>query len=216
MRVPALAAALVALTALPVAAQIGNPAGMTAATPQTEPGKPAPHQPNAQDRLFFHLASTGGMAEVEGARAAEKKATSPAVKDFARKMADEHSRANEQLTPLAKAASVPLPDRLDPDHQAQRAALDTLSGTAFDLAYMRQQLVEHQKTATLLEWEISYGQDGDLQRYAMQQLPGVLQHLEMTQAILAQLTGAAPQGLAAAGASGSAAPSDRQPARPGR
>lgn len=197
MRVIALAAALITLTAPPVAAQIGNPAGMTATTPQTEPGTPAPHQPNAQDHLFFHLAATGGMAEVGAARTAEKKATHAAVKEFARRMAQDHTKANEQLTPLAKAARVTLPEALDPDHRAQSAELDRLTGASFDLAYMQQQLVEHQKTATILEWEIGSGQDAELQRYAAQNLPIVLEHLEKAQTIVAQLTKAGPQGLAA-------------------
>lgn len=198
MRVVALAAVLIALATPPVAAQIGNPAGMTATTPETAPGTPAPHQLNAQDRLFFHLAATGGMAEVTAARAAERKATHAAVKEFARRMAQDHAQANEQLAPLAKAASVPLPQALDPDHRAQSAELDRLTGAPFDLAYMQQQLVEHQKTATILEWEISNGQDASLQRYAMENLPIVLEHLEMAQTIVAELTGAGPQGLAAA------------------
>jgi putative membrane protein len=206
MRILVFAVALAGLAALPAAAQIGNPAGMKPSTPQSEPGKPAPHQENTQDRLFIQLAGTGGAAEVAEARSAQEKANNAAVKEFARRMAQDHSKANEGLTALARAANVPLPDGLDPDQQAQRAELDKLSGSAFDLGYMQAQLVDHQKTATILEWEIGSGQDAALQRYAMETLPAVLQHLEMAQAIIAQLTRSAPQGLAA-----SAAP---EPARP--
>jgi putative membrane protein len=196
MRLAAIVAVLIGLTASPAAAQIGNPAGTTANTPQTEPGKPAPHQPNAQDRLFVDLLGAGGLAEVSAARSAEKKATNPAVKEFARRMAAEHAKANDQLKPLAKAANLRLPEALDPDHKAQNSELDKLSGPAFDAAYMRQQLVNHQKTATILQWQITSGQDADLQRYAMRTLPGVLEHMEMAQAVIAELTGARPQGLA--------------------
>jgi putative membrane protein len=191
---------LVVIAALPAAAQMGNPAGQTARTPESEPGKPAPHQPNAQDRLFIYLVGAGGLAEVAAARAAEEKASNRAVKEFARRMAQDHSKANEALASLAKAAQVPLPEAPDPDHKAQQAELDKLSGPAFDRAYMHAQIVDHQKTATILQWEMSQGQDGALQRYAMEQLPGVFEHLEMAQAIMAQLTGAAPQGLAASSA----------------
>jgi putative membrane protein len=198
MRLAAIVAVLIGLTTSPATAQIGNPAGMTPNTPQTEPGKPAPHQPNAQDRLFVELIGAGGLAEVSAARSAEKKATNRAVKDFARRIAADHAKANDQLKPLAKAANMTVPEALDPDDKAQHAALDKLSGAAFDTAYMRQQLVNHQKTATILQWQISSGQDAELQRYAMQTLPVVLEHMEMAQAIIAELTGARPQGLAAA------------------
>jgi putative membrane protein len=208
MRVPVMIVGLIAVTSLPAVAQMGNPAGMSPATPLSEPGKPAPHQPNTQDRLFFELAAAGGAAEVGAARAAERKATNATVKDFARRMGQDHAKANEQLAPLARAAGIRLPAEPSPDHKAQQAELDKLSGASFDLAYMQQQLVEHQKTVTLLQWEISNGQDADLQRYAMQTLPIVLGHLEAAQAIVAELTGAAPQGLAAAsGRAGSPAAS---------
>jgi putative membrane protein len=198
MRRRAIPITLVVLAAaVPVAAQIGNPGGMSPSTPLAEPGKPAPHQPNTQDRLFFHLAGTGGMAEVDAARLAERKASHAAVKEFARRMGQDHAKANEQLAGLARAARIALPDGPAPDHKAQRAELDAASGGAFDAAYMQQQLVEHQKTVTLLQWEISSGQDADLQRYAMQNLPIVLEHLEMAQRIIAELTGAPPAGLAA-------------------
>jgi len=44
--------------------------------------------------------------------------------------------------------------------------------------------------------EISNGQDAQLQQFASETLPSVLHHLQAVQALLAELTGAAPQGLA--------------------
>lgn len=215
MRVAAIVATLIALSVLPACAQTSNPAGKTAGTPESEPGKPAAHQPNAQDRLFYLLAGAGGAAEVESARTAEKKANDTAVREFARRMAQDHGKANRQLTQLAKAARVAMPDGPDPEQKAKRAELDRLSGKAFDVAYMQQQLVEHQKAATLLQWQMSAGQDPELQRYAMETLPTVLEHLEQVQMILAKLTGSGPQGLAASSPSEpvkTSAP-DRGPAR---
>jgi putative membrane protein len=184
------------LIAAPCAAQIGNPAGMTSGTPVSEPGTPAPHYPNAQDRLFVHLAATGGMAEVQAAKLAAAKSQNSGVSRFARMMADEHSKANERLTGLARKANVPVPAELDPDHKAALAELDQLSGAQFDRAYMQAQLVDHQKTVQILQWELSNGQDSQLQQLAAEMLPSVLHHLQMVQAIMADLTGAGPQGLA--------------------
>lgn len=196
MRRLATTAALAVLTALPAVAQIGNPAGMTAQTPESEPGMPAPHQPNAQDRLFVYLIATGGLAEVGAGRSVDSKAQNSGVKDFGRRMAQDHARSNSQLASLANAARIPLPTALDPDHRAMQAQLDKLSGGQFDLAYMQGQIIDHQKTLTLLEWEMSNGQDPELQRFAQATLPIVLQHLQMAQGLMSQLTGAPPQGLA--------------------
>lgn len=183
-------------------AQIGNPAGMSPSTPLSEPGKPAPHHPNTTDRLFVHLAGTGGMAEVEAGKLASSKAQNPAVSRFAKMMVDEHSKTNERLKALAGKADIPLPPGLDPDHKATLAKLETLSGAEFDRAYMHAQLIDHQKTVQILQWELSNGQDAHLQKLAAETLPGVLKHLEHAQAVMSELTGSVPQGLAAYPTSG--------------
>jgi putative membrane protein len=191
-------AAFAMFAALPACAQIGNPAGMDPGTPVTAPGKPAPHYTNPQDRLFVHLAATGGMAEVQTAKLAQSRAQSDAVKGFAERMAKEHAKANSRLHGLAKKAAVPLPQDVDPDHKADRAELEQLSGRDFDIAYLRKQVVDHQKTAQILLWEMSQGQDAQLQHFAGETLPVVLEHLEHAQAVLQSLTGAATRELVSA------------------
>jgi putative membrane protein len=179
--------------ALPAAAQIGNPAGVDPATPQSAPGVPAPHTTNTQDKLFAQLLGAGGMAEVEFGKIADGKAQSSSVKDFARRMVQDHSRANEQLEKLAKQANIPLAGELGPDEKAMKDELDRSSARNFDLAYMQGQLVGHQKAVVLLQYEIGQGQDSELQRFAAESLPVVIGHLEMARAVMDELTGAEPQ-----------------------
>jgi putative membrane protein len=179
--------------ALPAAAQIGNPAGVDPATPQSAPGVPAPHTANTQDKLFAQLLGAGGMAEVEFGKIADGKAQSSSVKDFARRMVQDHSRANEQLEKLAKQANIPLAGELGPDEKAMKDELDRSSARSFDLAYMQGQLVGHQKAVILLQYEIGQGQDSELQRFAAESLPVVIGHLQMARAVMDELTGAEPQ-----------------------
>jgi putative membrane protein len=196
MRFAAFATACALTIPYPVFAQIGNPAGMSPSTPVEAPGKPAAHHPNTQDRLFVHLAGSGGMAEVEGGKLASGKTQNAAVSSFAKMMVDDHSKTNERLKALAGKADIPLPPGLDPDNKAMLARLEKLTGAEFDIAYMQAQLIAHQKTVQIMQWEMSNGQDAQLQRLAADALPGVLHHLQRAQAIMAELTGAAPQGLA--------------------
>jgi putative membrane protein len=196
MRHLLITAAVTVVLASPATAQIGNPAGVEPGTPQSAPGVPAPDHANTQDRLFARLATSGGMAEVELGKLAEQKGQRDEIKTFARRMVQDHSKANAQLASLAKQAGIPLPNELDAEHQAMRAELDKVSGAQFDLAYMRGQVVDHQKTVLLLQWEISFGQDADLQKFASQILPGVLEHLQTAQNIMALLSGQSPQGAA--------------------
>jgi putative membrane protein len=84
-------------------------------------------------------------------------------------------------------ANIPLPDGPAPEHVATKASLEKLSGRPFDLAYMQAQIVDHQKTIILLQYEIGQGQNAGLQRFAAETLPAVLAHLEAAKSITAEL-----------------------------
>lgn len=183
-----LVVALAFLLATPTQAQMGNPGFMLPDTRFDEQGFPVPHQPNADDRLFAILAAEGGQAEVTFGELAAAKASNSAVAEFGRRMVEDHSAANEELAAIAEESGIPLPDELNAEHQAMLERLQELEGAEFDLAYMRGQLIDHQKTTQLLIWEIGFGQDGALQRYASETLVTVLDHLEHVRAILGELT----------------------------
>lgn len=180
MRAFATIAALVVLVATPALAQSGNPAFMT---PNT-----GPQQPNNADRIFVHAAATGGMAEVELGELAEQKAQHAAVKHFGRRMVEDHGKANDRLISIAKEAGIPVPDELDGEHKAMRDRLENLSGAEFDVAYVQGQVMDHQKTVQLLEYEIGSGQHVELKNFASEVLPVVVQHLRSAQNLHAEMT----------------------------
>ncbi|MBV8092542.1 MAG: DUF4142 domain-containing protein, partial [Acetobacteraceae bacterium] len=105
------------------------------------------------------------------------------------RMVTDHSKANDQLANLARADNIPLPDMLDPEHQSIYERLEKLRGAEFDSVYIAAQIQDHQRTIQLLEYEIGSGQDPDLKAFASQTLPIVIQHLQMAQALQAQLAG---------------------------
>lgn len=195
MRMLIIASALSLAAATLASAQpgTGNPAGMAPGTVQAAPGMPAPNQPNQADRLFVQEATIGGAAEVDLGRLAEQKGQSQAVKEFRRQMVADHGEANQQLSGLAQAGRVVQPQQLDEEHKAMFGQLKRTSGAGFDLAYIRGQVTNHQKTAQRLEWEIGSGQDPQLVNFASQVLPIVLHHLEMASTIEDEMTGAAPR-----------------------
>jgi putative membrane protein len=185
MRAIAITLGLIIVSA-PSSAQIGNPAGLAPNTRMEKPGVPAPGH-NYQDNFFAQLASAGGSAEVELGKLAANKTGDEVVKRFADRMVTDHRKANDQLTGIAGNSNIPLPSKLDPDRQQIRDDLEKLNGAQFDLAYISAQIVDHQKTAQLLAWEIGNGQNAELQRFAAQVLPTVLEHLEMARRSHAEL-----------------------------
>jgi putative membrane protein len=184
-------ATLSALGVAPASAQFGNPGGLDPGTRESAPGVPNPGQTNVPDRLFTTLAAQGGMAEVDLGKLAQQKSRNDAVTAFAKRMIDDHGKANTQLAELAKQVGLPLPTEPAPDQREMNQRLSTLTPTDFDVEYMRAQVTDHQKTVQLLLWVITSGQNADLQRFASRTLPDVLHHLQLAQNLVSQLTGAA-------------------------
>lgn len=156
----------------------GNPAGLSPDTPGVEGGGPAANHANNQDKLFVRQAALGNRAEVELSKQAASKSGSQAIDAYANRMQKEHTSSGERLLKAGKPAKVDVPRDLDAEHQRKRDELAKLSGADYDKAYLSAQIQEHQKTANLLLWHLSYGQNAELLRYSADTLPTVLDHLE--------------------------------------
>jgi putative membrane protein len=183
-----LAGACALLASGSFAQESANPAGMSPDTPGKEMARPAPEGSNTQDKLFVRQAALGGQAEVELGKLAQKKASAPSVREFAERMVQVHSSSNQQLLKLGRGLNPDLPKELDPEHQAIRNELDKVSGQAFDVAYLSAQIADHQRTANLLQWHLSNGQNEALRKYSLQTLPEVMAHLEHAKENYAVLT----------------------------
>ena len=166
----------------------GNPAGLSPDTPGAEGGGPASNHANNQDKLFERQAAHGNRAEVEHAKQAASKSGTQAIDAYAARMQKEHSASGERLVKAGKPAKMELPRDLDPEHLRVRDELAKLSGADYDKAYLSAQIRDHQKTANLLLWHLSYGQNADLLRYSAETLPAVLDHLEHAKREYAALT----------------------------
>jgi len=165
----------------------GNPAGTLPGTKDSAPGVPAPGQTNQADRAFVQAAAIGGLAEVEAAKLATQKGAKREIKEFAQRMIHDHGAAIDRLSMLAKAEGIQLPDGLDDEHSAMRDQLEQATGMQFDRTYIHGQIVDHQKTAQLLEYEIGSGDNAELKKFASDILPTVFDHLRMAQSIAAEI-----------------------------
>lgn len=137
---------------------------------------------DSSDRKFMMEAAMGGMEEVEIGRIAAERGTSDAVKQFAQRMVDDHTKANEELMQIASTKGVTLPTALDDKHKADVAKISNLSGAEFDRMYIKEAGVkEHNKAAKLFQREADRGKDADLKAFAAKTLPTIQEHLRMAQ-----------------------------------
>jgi putative membrane protein len=169
---------------IPQGTPTGQPPGGTprVVDPTNRPGFPEDDQQTQtkiDEKRFVKEALLGGMTEVELGKVALEKASSDQVKQFAQKMIDDHSKANEDLKQLASKENINVSDSLDSKHQSRVEKLSKLSGADFDRAYIKDQLNDHQQDVQEFQQEAQRGSDPDVKSFASKMLPVIKEHLSM-------------------------------------
>jgi len=173
--------------AAPAFAQYGGTSGTTR-QPQRQQQESSTSQDNSDttstntkssaDENFAKKAAEGGMAEVKLGQLAEEKGSSPAVKNFGRRMVQDHSKANNELKDVTSKENIPLPNEIDKSDQATYDRLSKLSGDAFDRAYARDMVKDHSKDVSEFQNEAKNGKDESIKNFAAQTLPTLQNHLD--------------------------------------
>jgi putative membrane protein len=173
--------------------------GQVGRAPQSQtaaPFSPAPGNPGngnmtdvaavetVSDADFAKDAAQGGMAEVKLGQLAQDKGTSDAVKDFGKRMVDDHSAANEKLKGIAQQESMSLPADINKKDQVTYDKLSKLSGDAFDRAYARDMVKDHQDDIAAFQQEARNGQDPQIKSFASDTLPTLEDHLKMAREMM--------------------------------
>jgi len=145
----------------------------------------------AADQRFMKEAAKGGMAEVELGKLAEEKASNAKVKDFGRRMAEDHGKANDELKSIAMTKHVTLDTSMDAMHKAEQNKLSRLSGDAFDRAYINSMVQDHKKDVATFRREAKSAKDPDVRAFAEKALPTLEDHLKTVMDIQKEVSGAA-------------------------
>jgi putative membrane protein len=149
--------------------------------PATSSSSQARRSSGSADHTFIMKAAEGGMAEVELGKLAQDKGASDQVKQFGKKMADDHGKANDELKTLAQNKNITLPADLDAKDKALKTRLEKLSGPAFDRAYMQAMVKDHRADVSEFKKEASSGKDPDVKAFASKTLPTLESHLQLAQ-----------------------------------
>lgn len=142
---------------------------------------------SADANVYAALATLNG-GEVEDGNAAMHTASSSKVKQFAQQMVTDHGKLQKSVDSLAKAKNVtpapgPVSSDLQQAHQQAADSLKTLTGPAFDRAYMAAQVQGHQKAIDVLHQLQTSAQDPDLRAAIGKAIPIVQGHLTKAQQI---------------------------------
>ncbi len=143
-------------------------------------------RPKGIDPEFVDKAALAGKREVQASQLAIEHSESPAVREFAKMMLDDHGEANERLRVIAAKEGVPAQAAMvvDPDIDALR----NKRGHDFDVAYVAiAGPGAHRQAFRLFSAEARGGHSTALRGFAQQSLPMLHRHLAAAQKLAAEV-----------------------------
>jgi putative membrane protein len=143
--------------------------------------------PSSDDTKFMKEAANGGMLEVELGKIALTNASNSKVKDFGKRMRDDHTKANNDLKKLASSKGVELPTKVEGKEKLTLDRLSKLSGVEFDREYMKAMVDDHKEDISAFENASQKAKDPDVKKFASEHLPTLKTHLDLAQAAAGQV-----------------------------
>ena len=140
------------------------------------------------DKAFVKKAMGGSMAEVEMGKLALEKSSNDQVKQFAQKMVDDHGKMIDQMKPAAEQMGVKVPDQPPAGEVKKMDKMKSLSGDAFDQAYIKEMVSDHKKDSKEFKQEAQMTKNPQLKELVTQGSQTIDGHLQMAEQ-LAQSSG---------------------------
>jgi putative membrane protein len=146
-------------------------------------------------KTFIDKAAEINLGEIELGKLAEQKGNNQAVKDFGRRMIEDHTQAEHELQQVAKQEGVTLPSQPGSDATSLRQQLSAASGEHFDQIYMDHMLAGHKGAIADFENEIENGKDAAVKAYAEKVLPVIQDHVRIAEDVAGKMGMAGREGL---------------------
>jgi len=166
-------------------------------SPSATKATAAKSRPAIGDAHFAKEVAQGGMAELKLGQLAEEKGSSDTVRSFGNRMVEDHSKAGDKLKEVASREGITLPTDISTRDQATYDRLAKLNGTAFDRAYARDMVKDHETDVAAFQKEANAGRDDSLKSFASETLPTLEDHLQQAKEMMKTVGGttAAAKGL---------------------
>ena len=145
------------------------------------------------DAQIASIVVTANQGDIDAGKLAESKASHADVKKFAHQMVTDHTGVNKQATELVTKLKVtpqdnPTSQSLKMGGEKNVAHLKTLSGTAFDKAYIDQEVAYHEAVLKAVDTTlIPSAQHADLKALLVKVRPAFVAHLEHAKQVQASL-----------------------------
>ena len=131
-----------------------------------------------KDEKYMIKTAHGLISEVALGEMAQKNAADERVKQFGKRMVDDHGKELANLKQLASQKKVTLPDAMDPGQKKEFDKLGKLSGKDFDKEYVNYEAKDHKQDVEDQGKEMKATSDPDLKKFATASYDTVSRHKE--------------------------------------
>lgn len=131
-----------------------------------------------RDRMFLRGAAESGIAVVKFSELAQERSSSEDVKSFAQSMVNDHAKLNIDIGHVADELGVMLPREMNKADKAEYSKLQTLSGSAFDNAYLALMVRKHHRAMREFRMESNTVNDATLREAVDSGKHVIHEHLE--------------------------------------
>lgn len=135
------------------------------------------------DQAFVIEAAAYSNLEVQMSRVAALRANANAVRSFALRAAEDHSRARRKLKEIALSRDVRITDRLDDKKTDILMTLQRYAGDEFDREYLTQQVDLHRRAVRLFQEQAQRGRHDELRNFAESKVAVLEAQLRTAQAL---------------------------------
>ena len=145
------------------------------------------------DAQIAHIVVTANQVDINAGKLAESKGTNKDVKAFGKQMVTDHTGVNKQATDLATKLKLtpednPTSQSLKKGGEDNVTKLKTLSGAAFDKAYIDHEIVYHEQVLDAIDKTLApNAKNAELKDLIVKVRPAFVGHLEHAKKIQATL-----------------------------
>jgi putative membrane protein len=138
----------------------------------------APSTPSKTDQAFVTLAASSNIGQIKLGQLATRKGSTEEIRKFGQTMVDDHRKLDDKLHGIAGREGFTLPREPTAEVRAAHDHLATLSGTAFDDAFLAEVKKDHEQSIALYQDEAQHGNNPQLKGFAEASLPALKHHEE--------------------------------------
>lgn len=142
---------------------------------------------NKKDTKYLEKTAQGTMAEVKMGEMAQKQASDERVKQFGKRMVDDHGKDLQNVRDLASQKHVTLPDAPNKEQSKEADKLAKLSGAAFDKEYVKYEAKDHKDDVKENARTMKSAADPDVKKFASAEYQTVSAHKKTIDELNAQL-----------------------------